>query len=515
MAVRQPLPAPPNSIAHMKRAMRENHRSVSSENFSAATTSNATYSWTRTPIPINEIIRRTLTVLRARSREQYQRNDYARKFIQLLKTNVVGPTGFAFEGKVVNRSGKADIPANDLLESSYTDWARRHCSLDGRLDYTDLSNLQITETALEGSALFRIYRGKQFGKWQFQLQPIDPELLYVHYNDELSNGNQVRMGIEYDQYQRPVAYHLRDLGGSSGRAGGNTSYYYNNGEYLRVPANEIIHSFVTESAGQQQGLPWMATPMFRMNQLNGYEESAVINARAGANKMGFYKNVSNPLAVATQDPHSGELIEDGEPGHWSKLPAGIEIEPYDPVYPHEQYGTFVKSCLRGIAAGLGVAYHTLANDLEGVNYSSGRLGEADQRDVWVMLQEWQVKQFHRRVYDAWLDHQLDLGSLRINGSSLLKSMQEKYQEVRFTGRRWVSVDPAKDADANQSDIDNNLNSVSNLIRQRTNRDPDEVFLEIQAEQARFKELGIEVVKKDPAAKPPKKAKPEDANGEKT
>jgi len=46
----------------------------------------------------------------------------------------------------------------------------------------------------------------------------------------------------------------------------------------------------------------------------------------------------------------------------------------DSDYPHQMYSAFVKAHLQGIASGLGISYHALANDLEGVNYSSIRAG---------------------------------------------------------------------------------------------------------------------------------------------
>lgn len=479
------------TVAGMKRAMR------AAEPYTGASVSNLTHSWGTSPIPVNEVIRRTLTALRARSREQRRNNDYARKFIGMLKSNVAGPTGAAFNARTIDANGKPDKAANQALEETFADWSKKiNCDVEGRQSFAGLQQLHIATAGEDGECLVRIYRGRSFGPYGFQLQFIDPELLPVHYNEDLKNGNIIRMGIEYDSLGRAQAYHLLDTSSSGDFMG---QYFYGHGDYIRVPASDIIHSYLTESAGQARGLPWMSTALFRMNMLGGYEEAALVNARAGANKMGFYRT-GDLGGVADEDPQTGELIDEGEPGHWSKLPPGIEIQEYDPTYPHQQFPDFVKTALRGISAGLGCGYHTLANDLEGVNYSSGRLGMFDERDYWQVLQGWQSEDFMMTVYNEWLKHQLLIGTIRVKSRPLNPSRILKYQRVEFMGRRWFGLDPVKESKANTEDLGNNLTAPSDIIRSK-GLDPQEVFQQIADDKATFKELGIEVVVKEPAAAP--------------
>ncbi|MCI0539082.1 MAG: phage portal protein [Verrucomicrobiales bacterium] len=68
------------------------------------------------------------------------------------------------------------------------------------------------------------------------------------------------------------------------------------------------------------------------------------------------------------------------PGQFETRPVGFEFQTFDPQHPTQAFPFFVKTFLRGIASGLGVSYNTLANELEGVNFSSIRAGVSDERE---------------------------------------------------------------------------------------------------------------------------------------
>lgn len=460
--------------------------------FTASEVNNLTQSWSTTPVAINEIIRRSLTPLKARSREQVRNNDYAKKFMTMLKTNVVGHSGFSFNARSKDADGTPDKMANDAIERVFAQWSRkRNCDLVGRQSFTDICRTFITTAGQDGETLHRLRYGPRFGRYQFQIETLDTELLYVNHNEDLRNGNRIRMGIEYDQFGRAVAYHLREYKGVDPLMGLST---YVSGSYTRVPAREIIHCYLMDSPGQLRGLPWLSAPLYRLNMLGGFEEAALVNARAGAGKMGFYKNLNDLSEVAEVDT-DGSFIDQSDPGSWNKLPPGVEIQEYDPTYPSNEFGSFVKASLRGIAAGLGVSYHALANDLEGVNYSSGRLGVADERDVWKTLQGWMIESFLETVYERWLERQLLLKTITINGRPLRDSMFDKYAEVEFAGRRWAGIDPAKESKSNSDDVSLSIKSRSQIIRE-DGRDPDEVWTEIAQENEKLESLGIKQVVDD-------------------
>ncbi len=451
-------------------------------NYSSAQIDRLVSGWTTAPVHIDSVLRTDLRTLRARARNQARNDDYAKRFLTVAKNNVIGSTGVMVQAQVP-RLGTTDVmdePANTAIEKAWKDWGSRHCDVQGNLSFIDMQNLAITSCATDGEFIAIKHRGARFGKYGFQLELVDAELLDTNYNRKVRNGNDVRLGIEYDSAGRRVNYFFKTMDYSTGN--------YSDGEWRIVPADRVIHLFITESIGQCRGVPWLSTPLFRMKMLAGYEDAAITAARVGASKMGFYTSPDGTGYVGDDTDSEGNLISEAEAGMMEQLPDGVTFTPYDPTYPHEQFGQFMKTCLRGISSGLGVSYHTLANDLEGVNYTSSRTGALEDREQWKGLQTWFINNVVMDVYETFIETAVIAKQITI-GKTPLAGLPDDYKAARFQGRRWDWVDPLKDTNADNNAIATNTMSVSEVIRKR-GRDPDEVFREIAAEKQRMEELGI-------------------------
>jgi lambda family phage portal protein len=458
--------------------------------FEAAKMGRLTGGWSTSPTHINRDLYTDLRALRSRARELSQNNDYVRRFLGLVKNNVVGAVGPGFQVQALRDDGSVDQIDSTRLERGFADWCRPgHCDVTGRYGWVDLLNLVIETVARDGEVLVRHVTGR--GKYAYQLQLIDVELLDESYNETLSNGNKIRMGVEYDAFGAATAFYLT-------QADSADPIYYGGarGPRVRVPADECQLLFVPQQIGQLRGVTWLHTAMLRLHHLGGFEESAVVAARAGAAKMGFYTQSLEGGATGGpegEDDGAGNTLSTFEPGTFEKLPPGWDFKGFDPQYPHAHYGDFVRSTLRGIAAGLGVSYTSLSNDLENVNYSSIRAGVLEEREQWKALQRWLIDGFCLPVYSRWLRNTLSftgaLGSMPI-------SKITKFDAAIFQGRRWDWVDPEKDANAHLLAINNGLKSYSQVIREQ-GRDPDETWRELAADREAMAALGLQPVTQGP------------------
>lgn len=448
--------------------------------YKAAKTDRLTWSWTKLPLSADAVVRQYQRPLRARSREQYANNDYARRFVGMVQANVVGPTGIGMQARAISRRGNPDNSANDGIEAAWKQWGRREtCDISQRLGWREMQRLFIATVAIDGEA-FLIQHTRKANRYNYALQLVDPELCPVDYDHEPDN---IRMGIEYDADDRPVAYHFQTLTQDG-------SYARNGQRYIRYPAEQVIHAYLPEYVGQRRGLPWMATALLRMNQLAGYEDAAIVAARVGAAKMGFFTSPDGTAYSGDDTDSQGHIITDAEAGTFEQLPDGVQLQTFDPQYPHGEYADFVKTCLRGIASGLGVSYHGLSNDLEGVNFSSIRSGVLEEREIWKGLQEWCVDNLHSVIYENWLPRALLANAISTpSGGTLAIAQEEKYRRVTWQPRRWPWVDPLKDMQANQTAINERLRSRSDVIREM-GRDPEEVWREIQRETELLESMGL-------------------------
>lgn len=458
----------PSSLAQA-RALRRATRSL----YNAAQSNRMTASWDTMPVSADTIVMRHQRTLVARAREQASNNDYAKAFLRMCRQNIVGPNGVMLQAQSVDDKGQLDKLANDAIEAAFDKWGRpENCDVTGKRSWRAIQRSCVNTAAKDGEFFVRMVWGRDAGPWGFALQTLDPQRCPIDLNDELPNGGgYIRHGIHFNLYGRPVAYYFQTT--DDRRA----DYSYGGRDYVRIPAEEIIHGFLEDMEGQKRGLPWMATGLFRMRHLNGMEDAAIVNARVGAAKMGFiqWKDGQRPDFLEEED--QDELLTiDAEAGTFPVLPEGAELKEWNPQYPSGEFAPFYKSMLRGIAAGMGVPYNELAADLEGVNFSSIRQGTLDSREHWKELQEWIVETLMQRVFDAWLPRALLAGRITVRGRPLKAERLERYSAVSWQPRRWQWIDPRADVDAAIASKNNMLASPGQLIREQ-GRDPGTVWAE--------------------------------------
>lgn len=450
--------------------------------FEAASTDRLTQSWSTTPVSADDVVRRNYTSLVARSRHEADNNDYAKKFVRLCVQNIVGPKGVLLQAQARDFDGNLDNQANDALEDAWDRWgAAKSCDVGGQLSWRAIQSLCITSAARDGEFFIKMVHGPDAGPWGFALQVIDPTRCPVHLDqDHRTGGSFIRQGIEFNMSGRPLAYYFMTTDD------GRPDYSFEGKNYRRIPASEIIHGFLPDIVGQKRGLPWMATSLWRLHMLKEFEHAALVNARTAAAKCGFFKH---EFETGDTLDENEELYMEAKAGVFQELPAGVSFQEWNPSYPSGEFHSFQKAMLRGAASGMGVAYNNLANDLEGVNYSSIRQGTLDEREHWKWLQEWLIETLHEPVFGAWLPKALLHGVAMENGGSLRPDRLEKYSRVAWQPRRWQWIDPAADIKAAIAAKNNMLSSPSQIIREQ-GRDPDSVWREIARDICAMEAAGI-------------------------
>jgi lambda family phage portal protein len=207
--------------------------------------------------------------------------------------------------------------------------------------------------------------------------------------------------------------------------------------------------------------------------------------------MGFFTTPDgDPTPLADGEDEDQALFTEADPGQFGVLPEGVDFTPFNPDYPHAMYDTFTKAAKRDIGSGLNVSYHSLANDLEGVNFSSIRSGTLEERDEWMVVQGWFISQFLEPVYEGWLRSSLLKGAIVMpNGSALPAAKFQKFMAHEFMGRRWQWVDPMKDIQASVIAVDKGLASPYKIAAQQ-GQDAEDVLDDIARFQAAAKEKGV-------------------------
>ncbi len=407
--------------------------------FSAARIDRLAADWFATEASLNEELRSDLDALRRRGRELVNNNDYARKFRGMVENNIIGPSGVRLQVRVQDAPGKPDRLANAAIEAAWADFSA-HCDITGQVTLRDLCEQLVGGLPSDGEFLVRIVRGADAGnRYNFALQSIDVDRIDTTYNGR-HGDNTVIMGVEVDTWRRPVAVHLFEAHPNDGARSSRRR--------VRVPTSDIIHRFRVERPEQMRGIPWMAPGMLSLHHLGNFKLSALLAAEHGANHYGFFKTADGAAPIGSFNAAEGQTITTSQPGTYDTLPAGVEFQPHESKYPNEVFAPFVKTTLQRIATGWRVAYHSLANDLEGVSFSSIRSGTLEERDRWAADQAWFIEAFLEPVYQAWLQMALLSGAITMpNGSALPAAKIAKFSAHEWQPRRWEWVDPARDMEA--------------------------------------------------------------------
>jgi lambda family phage portal protein len=165
--------------------------------------------------------------------------------------------------------------------------------------------------------------------------------------------------------------------------------------------------------------------------------------------------------------------------------------------------------VRGLAVGLNVATHNLSGDMTEVNYSSARIAELAEREIWMELQEWLISSLLLPLYREWLASALLRGEIVFadSGKSLpVDKLQKFATAARFQARRWAWVDPLKDAQASALLIENGLASRTSIAASQ-GRELEDIVDELAQEEALFEAAGLDIGEKpaapaqQPAAEP--------------
>lgn len=414
-------------------------RSYAGANFGRTTSD-----WVTLSTSADAEIWQSLRALRNRSRQLCRDNEHAKQALRLIVNNIVGK-GIAFQSEIAKRGGQLNEKVNDSIEIAFLRWCRAsRCHTAGKLSFAQLQRVVLSGVVEGGEMLVRKVK-KRFAdsRVPLALEIIEPDQLADNISFRHTNGNEVRMGVEVDEWLRPVAYWLypRHPGDNFATGVPQTN------EYQRVPAEEVIHIGRFDRPNQTRCVPWFHAAMVKMRHIGGTEEAEIVRARASAAVMGFIESDESDLgdiddSSGTEDDEvDGERVWDMAPGTIRELGPGEKFSGFNPSTANAALDPFLRYMLRCVAAGVGVSYESLSRDYTNATYSSSRLALLDDRDNWRVLQQWFIDVFLQPIFEAWLELAVLSGELPLAG---YEANAETYAAVRWMPRGWDWIDPVKE-----------------------------------------------------------------------
>lgn len=440
--------------------------------------------WARAPLSADREAEGDLLVLRARARDLRRNNAYAKRVVKMYQNHICGSKGVIVRPNVM-KGGRPYDRLNDEIAAAWSDWQRpKYASASGRLSWVRLQRLAVAEWVIAGEALLQIVLDPA-NPYGITLQPIDADRLDHRLCRDASAGkNAIRYGVEMDRVGKPIAYHIlrrhpNDRGDGLARGGGTDV----------VPADQIIYlAGLEERVDLTRGIPELAVALRDLRHIDGAQEASLVAMRVAASAAAFITTTSPDAEI---EPPAADQFLDLEPGSVPFLGLNQSVQSWTPHAPADNFPDFNKSVLRAVAAGLGTTYASMANDLSDANYSSMRVGRAEEQETWMAAQEWLIETLIQPVYEAWLKAALLAGRIPTANYDLARITPAVYRP-----RRWTSVDPVKDVESDERRVALGVSSRQE-IKGREGGDLWETWEQLreEAEYAETMDLNVEPPRK--------------------
>ena len=414
-----------------------------------------------------------LAKVRGKTRHLARNSGTIRRYLQLMRDNIVGENGFALQSP------------NTRVETAWKTWCG-HPTVDGKMTMIDLCNQMVASWCRDGEFIVEFVRNAEYPD-MLALNPLEADMLDETLNTiNPATRNQIKMGVEIDEYGCPVAYHLLT------RHPGDISWGMpqQRSRHRRVPANRILHVFDRLRPGQTRGEPPAASVINSIKMLDGYREAETMNRRIAAAMMGFFSRempkAEGITALADEkDEDEEEFVMGLEPGTLKQLPDGMRFDKFDPGGSQTDYSQFESQVKKDIAMGLGISSFALGMETAAVSYSTGRSVIQEDRDFYKVMQGFFIRMGLMPIFRVWARMHV----LTENSSIAPTRLDATIETAKFRGRGWVWIDPAKDIKANAQALESLQMSYSQIAAQR-GMDVTDLFSEIQRDRELMEQFGL-------------------------
>lgn len=423
-------------------------------------------------------------IIRARARDLERNSDIAEGVIGPIERNVVG-TGIRVQAKIL-KSDKTteDDELNQKVEDLWNEWCRaRSCDVTGQQSFLEMQRMAMRRIIVDGGIIFqKVYTNTGVVPFSLQAREID-ELDISLSSLPGMNGNRIVSGIELDQYNKPVAYHLKKYSPDG----------YWTGESERIETQRIIYLWDKKRPSQIREISPLAKTLPRVRDINEYVEAISVKERILACLSVFItKNIPGGAigrSVNTKvDEKSGRQEETISPGMIYNLQPGESINTVSPSGQSSNAKDFISTQQRLAGSGQGLSYEAVSRDMSQVNYSSARQGLIEDQRTYSIWQQFLIDHFCYEVYTEFLISAVLSGKINIPDFWDNKS---RYLKHVWIAPGWSWIDPIKEVTANKIAVETGQDTLAQICAER-GLDWRDVLNQRAKEIKMAKSLGIDL-----------------------
>ena len=390
------------------------------------------------------LLRKSYKTLAARAEYAYRTDPYARRAIEILKAFVVGSGATPYPAIQLESTG---APVDGINRYLANHWERfneegMRCGSQNMTIY-DAQGLDFRTIATLGANLCNTVRSRK-GSWlPFAFQFIKPYRLdfwkdtYIddyYYRSLLAQRGDplIVLGQIMNEFAEPTGFYLL-------------------GQGKPVPATQMSLHYLQIEEEQYLGLPWLTPALGNIWDQQQLFEDKMTQSRL-LTRMGVFipkKNKKDFLSIEETD----ETGDDSIPFEKQSLYFGDEAPSPIQFDDHisEGFAPLVRMNLHAISIACGFSYQLLSSDLEGANFSGGRINTiTDSKTFQSLFRTFiNVGATTQHAWNRFVEWEFLNG--KIPGASYDQYLRDPhyYNKCYWLPEGMGWVDPLKDAQAQE------------------------------------------------------------------
>ena len=383
--------------------------------------------------------------VKARARDLERNSDIMNSVVGAFKRNVVG-SGFSIQAKT------EEPELNKEIEKAWRKWCKKqNCDITGTQSLNQIIRMAVERKKVDGGILF-VKRYTKDGTVPFKLQMIEVDELDSGAITPKNTGNKVVGGVEYNVWNRPVGYFIRqyDIDG------------YGMRDPIWLDAKNVIFYFSKKRPTQLREMSDMAATIPRIRDVNEFMMAVSVKERIEACLSVFIKKQIPTTGLGRQTGGGSDRVNyDGKllsPGMIKELNAGDEVQVVNPTGQSADATSFTKLQQRLIGAGQGISYEATSRDMSESNYSSARQGMIEDDLTYGEEKELLIEVLDE-IYETFI-----ISAVLCGAVSIPKFWEEK---DRYLAHDWTQepkawIDPLKESNANQTALQTGQKSFKQI-----------------------------------------------------
>lgn len=385
-------------------------------------------------------------IVRARARDLERNSDVMNSVLSAYKRNVIG-NGFQLQAK----TKKTNL--NKQLEELWKRWCKaRNCDVTGTQSLNEMMRMAVIRKKVDGGVLF-VKRYTKDGMLPFSLQMVEVDELDLMTTQPKQEGNRVVGGIEYNRYNRPVGYWIRqyDIDG------------FTSMQPIYIDAGDVIFYYTKRRPSQIREMSDLSPTLSRIRDVNEFMTAVSVKERIEACLSVFIKKqlpVTGGFGRTGNVPadkydYQGKMLT---PGLIRELNPGDDVEVVNPTGQSADATSFVKLQLRLVGAGQGISYEATSRDMSETNYASARQSAIEDELTFVEEQE-KIISILDEIYETFVISCVLAGKISITDFWENKEVYLAHAWI-LQPKKWI--DPLKESNAMKTAVTTGLKTYKQV-----------------------------------------------------